>query len=144
MYASGTCPARRANGTVRTLALIVLLTLMCLSPLAPARSTAAQESPYAWIQQEMIEIRGLPLLHPVKERYITREEFRAELADTEIARIKAGKDVFFGRYAATDQAEFFAVSMELFFERAEDFRSKAPELHRCMAALLRQTEVYEN
>ena len=33
----------------------------------------------------MIEIRGLPLLHDVKERYITRDEYRAELANTEIA-----------------------------------------------------------
>ena len=44
-----------------------------------------QESPYAWIQQEMIEIRGLPLLHEVKERYIARDEFRTELANMEIA-----------------------------------------------------------
>ena len=56
-----------------------------LAPLTPARSAAAQESPYAWIQQEMIEIRGLPLLHEVKERYITRDEFRTELANMEIA-----------------------------------------------------------
>ncbi len=58
---------------------------MWLAPLTPARSAAAQESPYAWIQQEMIEIRGLPLLHEVKERYITRDEFRTELANMEIA-----------------------------------------------------------
>ena len=70
---------------IRTLALIVVLMSVWLAPLTPARSAAAQESPYAWIQQEMIEIRGLPLLHEVKERYIARDEFRTELANMEIA-----------------------------------------------------------
>ena len=70
---------------IRTLALVVVLMSVWLAPLTPARSAAAQESPYAWIQQEMIDIRGLPLLHEVKERSITREEFRTELANTEIA-----------------------------------------------------------
>ena len=85
MYASGKSVTRRNNGVIRMLTLVALLACMWLAPLAPTRSTAAQESPYAWIQQEMIEIRGLPLLHEVKERYITREEFRAELDNTEIA-----------------------------------------------------------
>ena len=59
---------RRRNGIIRTTALVVVLMSMWLAPLTPARSAAAQESPYAWIQQEMIDIRGLPLLHEVKER----------------------------------------------------------------------------
>jgi hypothetical protein len=85
MHATRTSVTRRNFGVIRTLTLVVMLACLWLAPLAPVRSTAAQESPYAWIQQEMIEIRGLPLLHDVKERYITRAEFRAELANTEVA-----------------------------------------------------------
>ena len=85
MYTSEMSGSRRRNGVIRRIALVVLLACMWLAPFAPARSGAAQESPYAWIQQEMIEIRGLPLLHPVHERYITRDEYRAELANSEIA-----------------------------------------------------------
>jgi len=60
------------------------------------------------------------------------------LAEEEIAAIKAGHSKLLSRYAGTNQAEFFAVAVEFFFERSSDFREKLPELYACMAQLLQQ------
>lgn len=41
-------------------------------------------------------------------------------------------------YAATDEAEFFAVAVEVFFERPRRMRERDPELYRQLAAYFRQ------
>ncbi len=61
-----------------------------------------------------------------------------QLAEDESARIRAGEDRFFREYAATDQAEFFAVAVEYFFEKPAEYRSVLPELYECMVQLLGQ------
>jgi MtfA peptidase len=45
---------------------------------------------------------------------------------------------FFRRYAFTNEAEFFAVAVENFFERAKDFRKELPQLYDALAKLFRQ------
>jgi Mlc titration factor MtfA (ptsG expression regulator) len=61
-----------------------------------------------------------------------------ELAQEEITGINAGTGRLFRRYAGTNQAEFFAVAVEYFFEQPAAFRQKLPELYACLAGLLRQ------
>ena len=61
-----------------------------------------------------------------------------ELAREEIARINAGEERFFRKYAGTNQAEFFAVAVENFFERPLDYQATLPDLYACMKDLLRQ------
>ncbi len=61
-----------------------------------------------------------------------------ELAREEIARINNGEDRFFRDYAATNQAEFFAVAVEYFFERPLEFRATLPELYACLKGLMKQ------
>ncbi len=60
------------------------------------------------------------------------------LAEEEISAIRAGRSKLLSRYAGTNQAEFFAVAVEFFFERSQDFREKLPELYGTMMGLLRQ------
>lgn len=60
------------------------------------------------------------------------------LANAEITRIKIGEDRFFRDYAGTNQAEFFAVAVEYFFERPTEFKASLPNLYGSLAALLKQ------
>ncbi|CAM4260030.1 hypothetical protein SAMN06265348_108149 [Pedobacter westerhofensis] len=50
----------------------------------------------------------------------------------EIARIEQGKSDI-NPYAITNEAEFFAVVSEYFFEKPEQFKDKHPELYRMLA-----------
>ncbi len=75
------------------------------------------------------------------EDHFLRPELLKEwcaLANAEITRINAGEDRFFRDYAGTNQAEFFAVAVEYFFERPLEFRAALPSLYGSLAALLRQ------
>lgn len=60
------------------------------------------------------------------------------LARDEADRIHAGEDRFFRDYAATNQAEFFAVAVEYFFEQPRPFQEHLPELYATLCDLLRQ------
>ncbi|HEX2618466.1 MAG TPA: zinc-dependent peptidase, partial [Flavobacteriales bacterium] len=60
------------------------------------------------------------------------------LAAEEADRIRQGQGRLLRRYAATDQAEFFAVAVEYFFEQPEAFRDRMPDLYGSLSALLKQ------
>jgi len=60
------------------------------------------------------------------------------LASAHVARIKRREAHFFRDYAGTNQAEFFAVAVEYFFEQPLDFRKAEPELFATLAGLLKQ------
>ena len=53
-------------------------------------------------------------------------------------------DNFFRRYAFVNKMEFFAVSMECFFENPQDFNSHLPELYHVMCELLNQNPLKSN
>ena len=61
-----------------------------------------------------------------------------------IEKIRSGEDNFFRKYAGQNEEEFFAVSVETFFEKPEDFLANHPRLYHTMAGLLQQDplEVY--
>ncbi len=59
-------------------------------------------------------------------------------ADAEIERIKAGKSRLLRSYAGSNQPEFFAVAVEYFFERPQEFNEDLPELYATLSAMLRQ------
>lgn len=61
-----------------------------------------------------------------------------KLMHTEIQKIKAGKSDI-DPYGATNEAEFFAVAAEYFFERPELFRNKHPELYEMMKTVFETT-----
>lgn len=60
------------------------------------------------------------------------------MASEHVARIKRQEPHFFRDYAGTNQAEFFAVAVEYFFEQPAEFRQALPELYATMAGLLKQ------
>lgn len=61
-----------------------------------------------------------------------------QLADEEIKRINSGDSSMFRKYAASDHDEFFAIAIENFFEKPEEFRSLKPELYDVLSKLLKQ------
>lgn len=61
-----------------------------------------------------------------------------KLAGEEILRIKAGQSGLFRAYAGTNQAEFFAVAVEYFFEQPLIFSERLPSLYGTLCNLLRQ------
>ena len=61
-----------------------------------------------------------------------------ELARIEADRINNDKPTFFRKYAGRDQAEFFAVAVEYFFEKPGAFKQELPELYSALAGLLKQ------
>lgn len=60
------------------------------------------------------------------------------LAEVEMLKIQSGAETFFRSYAGTDNYEFFAVSIENFFEKPYEFRMALPELYQVMCGLLNQ------
>ncbi len=55
-----------------------------------------------------------------------------------MTKVKNGEVTFLRKYASTNFYEFFAVSMEEFFERPAEFRRRLPELYKAIATLLNQ------
>ena len=67
-----------------------------------------------------------------------------QLARIEIEKIRSGDNSFFREYGATDSHELFAVAVENFFERPEEFRSKMPDLYSVLTKLLNQDILHQN
>jgi MtfA peptidase len=60
------------------------------------------------------------------------------LASSEIDKIREGKNDFFRVQASENIHEFFAVSVEAFFEKSSEFKEYHPELYESLVNLLRQ------
>jgi Mlc titration factor MtfA (ptsG expression regulator) len=56
----------------------------------------------------------------------------------EIEKMNNGGSEFFRDYAAANSQEFFAVAVENFFERSEEFRNWHPEMYDTLAKMLNQ------
>ncbi len=56
----------------------------------------------------------------------------------EIEAIQSGKESIFRSYGATDLEEFFAVAVEVFFERPDLFEVQSPKLFKTLSLLLNQ------
>lgn len=63
------------------------------------------------------------------------------ITEREIPKIKSGKPHFLREYAGTNAYEFFAVSLEHFFEQPKEFRSAIPDLYNLLVQLLNQDPV---
>jgi MtfA peptidase len=59
-------------------------------------------------------------------------------AELELGRSRETDDHFFRAYAYTNLAEFFAVSVENFFERPTEFKSALPHLYAPLSKLFKQ------
>jgi MtfA peptidase len=65
------------------------------------------------------------------------EQFE-KYAENEMANLKANENHFFRMYAFENIEEFFAVAVENFFERTQQFHQEQPELYRILAQLFKQ------
>lgn len=70
----------------------------------------------------------------------TQREWK-RLLNQYLPRIKQGEITFFRPYAATNAQEFFAVSVEYFFESSAAFARQYPELYRTLVSLLNQDPI---
>lgn len=59
-------------------------------------------------------------------------------AAAEMKNLQANEQHFFRKYAFENIEEFFAVSVENFFERTQQFHQEQPELYRILAHLFKQ------
>lgn len=67
-----------------------------------------------------------------------------KMAESEVRRIKAHEPSYFRDYAGTNQAEFFAVAVEYFFEQPAEFKAAMPAYYANLSALLKQDPVAES
>jgi Mlc titration factor MtfA (ptsG expression regulator) len=65
------------------------------------------------------------------------EQFE-KYAEKEMANLNANEKHFFRKYAFENIEEFFAVAVENFFERTQQFHQEQPELYRILANLFKQ------
>jgi MtfA peptidase len=61
-----------------------------------------------------------------------------QISQQVIVKIKQGKVKCMRDYATTNFQEFFACTMETFFEKPFEMRTELPELYKCMCNILRQ------
>jgi len=61
-----------------------------------------------------------------------------DYAKSEMVKLKVNEQHFFRKYAFENIEEFFAVAVENFFERTQQFRQEQPELYRILATLFKQ------
>ena len=72
------------------------------------------------------------------ERWINEFE---RYAENEMKNLQANEQHFFRRYAFENMEEFFAVAVENFFERTQQFHQEQPELYRILANLFKQDPI---
>ena len=65
-------------------------------------------------------------------------ELWKSVAKRKIFKIRSGKNRILRNYAGTNLIELFSVSLEIFFEKPDDFWKKEPELFNSMQRLLNQ------
>lgn len=68
----------------------------------------------------------------------TRWRQYAEHANLAIEKISKGEQSIFRAYAGTNKHEFFAVALELFFEKSAELKAYNPELYQALVYLLKQ------
>lgn len=64
--------------------------------------------------------------------------FFEQLAEKEMSNLQANEHHFFRRYAFSNIEEFFAVAVENFFERSQQFSAQMPELYTTLTKILNQ------
>ena len=64
-----------------------------------------------------------------------------ELAAIEMEKMQSNENHFLRAYAGTNEYEFFAVSMEYFFESPREYQSQLPQLFTLKAKLLQQNPI---
>jgi len=80
---------------------------------------------------------GLPPLHRDMRIADWSAAFTAAYEDLH-AQLDRGEEPWIDPYAAEDPSEFFAVSVELFFDVPRDFRAEYPDVYAQLAAFFRQ------
>ena len=80
---------------------------------------------------------GTPPLMSREERQRWHDVFEAAFIDLR-ERAERGEPTFIDEYGATNEAEFFAVVTEHFFDQPEELREENPQLYETLRAFYRQ------
>ena len=79
---------------------------------------------------------GVPLLGP-GQSFAEWERAFLDAFETHVRRVEAGRRTVIDAYGATGHEEFFAVAVELFFERPAALQREEPEVYAQLARLFR-------
>ncbi len=93
---------------------------------------------------EMSHAMQIHAIYSLDKRFINRFNKWQAIAEKEIMLIKQGNNHFLREYAATNAAEMFAVCVENFFERPQEFKLALPDLYGHMKGLLNQDPLQVN
>lgn len=74
----------------------------------------------------------------LEDEWVVRFEY---LASREMDHIQSTENHFFRKYAFSNMDEFYAVSVENFFERPEKFEAELPEIYRVLVNMLGQDPI---
>jgi Mlc titration factor MtfA (ptsG expression regulator) len=79
-------------------------------------------------------------LHHYQQELLDHESLKewGKISRQEIKKIKTGKMRFLRPYAFNNEDEFFAVCVEYFFEKPEEFKMQLPALYSSLSKLLKQ------
>ena len=72
--------------------------------------------------------------HDFRRRFVDFSETCKRIFE----KVQAGETAFLGEYASTNYEEFWAVSVENFFERPQQFKTQMPDLYDALCTLLNQ------
>jgi len=82
-------------------------------------------------------MNGVPALHPEMRFEVWVETFQRAY-DAFCERLDRGEETWLDPYAAEDPSEFFAVSVEMFFDVPAELEAEYPEIYAQLAAYFRQ------
>jgi MtfA peptidase len=74
----------------------------------------------------------------VDKYFKTHFEKWKKIATPAYVKVRDEQDSIFRNYGGTNFTEFFAVSVEHFFERSEEFRDSLPDVYESLSKLLNQ------
>ncbi len=97
-----------------------------------ATNVALHELAHALQEENKIRALGNKFFHTYKMETWEREGVK------KLAVIQASENTFLKSYGGKNMLELFAVSMEAFFERPQEFKENLPKLYKKMTFLLNQ------
>ncbi len=89
------------------------------------------------LDQQSGEANGTPVLAR-RSRYMVWGRVFSEDYQGLVKATEKGRSTFLDKYGATNEAEFFAVATEFFFERPRKLEEKHPELYEQLRVFYRQ------
>jgi Mlc titration factor MtfA (ptsG expression regulator) len=94
------------------------------------------------------------MAHALELQYLLKDDYDyffgnyfakwSHLAESEFQNLQDERESFFRKYAGVNRMEFFAVSVEYFFEASEEFKARLPQMYYHLCILLNQDPLHSD